>query len=92
MRRRLFWFAVGVGVTALLVVKGREIYERFTPKGVTEQVEKTARSAQARVTEFFDTLSSAMNEREAELREALSLDETGLPAQEGTPVQESDRS
>ena len=45
MGRRLFWFAVGVGVTAWLVVKGREYYEKFTPKGVTEQVEKTARSA-----------------------------------------------
>ena len=91
MGRRLFWFAVGVGVTALLVVKGRELYERFTPKGVTEQVEKTARSAQARVTEFFDTLTSAMSEREAELREALSQDGAGLPVQEGRPVQESNR-
>ena len=35
MGRRLFWFAVGVGVTAWLVVKGREYYEKFTPKGVT---------------------------------------------------------
>jgi hypothetical protein len=84
MGRRLFWFAVGVGVTALLVVKGRELYERFTPKGVTEQVEKTARSAQARVTEFFDTLTSAMSEREAELREALSLDAENLGVQESS--------
>ena len=41
MRKRLFWFAVGVGLTALVVVKGREYYERFTPKGVAEQFEKT---------------------------------------------------
>jgi len=85
MTRRLFWFAVGVGVTALLVVKGREYYERFTPKGVTEQVEKTARNAQGWVTDFFATVSSAMDERETELREALGLDG------ETTPVQESNR-
>ena len=85
MTRRLFWFAVGVGVTALLVVKGREYYERFTPKGVTEQVEKTARNAQGWVTDFFETLTSAMDERETELRDALGL------AGDTNPVQESNR-
>ena len=84
MRRRLFWFAVGVGVTALLVVKGRELYERFTPKGVTEQVEKTAKSAQNWVTDFIDTMTNAMDEREAELREALSLDAENLGVQESS--------
>lgn len=88
MGRRLFWFAVGVGVTALLVIKGREYYERFTPKGVTEQVEKTTQSARAWVEDFVDTLNSAMNDREHELREALSLDEA---SPEGTPVQEAAR-
>jgi len=82
MTRRLFWFAVGVGVTALLVVKGRDYYERFTPKGVTEQVEKTARNARGWVDDFFHTLTSAMDERENELREALSLDEDTVPVQE----------
>ena len=85
MRRRLFWFAVGVGVTALLVIKGREYYERFTPKGVSQQVEKTAANARGWVNDFLTTLFTAMDEREAELREALSLD--GEPS----PVQESDR-
>ena len=85
MRRRLFWFVVGVGVTALLVVKGREYYERFTPKGVTEQVEKSDRNAQEWLTDLVDTCTSAMDERETELREALGL------AGENLPVQESDR-
>lgn len=82
MGRRLFWFAIGVGVTALLVVKGREYYQRFTPKGVTEQVEKTARSARGWVDDFFDTMTSAMDERETELREALGLDEETILVQE----------
>jgi len=91
MGRRLFWFAVGVGVTAVLVIKGRELYERFTPKGVTEQVEKTARRTRDRIVDFFDTMTSAMDEREIELREALGLAEAGLPPQEGTLVQETPR-
>ena len=91
MGRRLFWFAVGVGVTAWLVVKGREYYEKFTPKGVTEQVEKTARSARGWVDDFVDTMTSAMHERETELREAIGLDGASLPEQEVTPVQEDAR-
>jgi hypothetical protein len=91
MGRRLFWFAVGVGVTAWLVVKGREYYERFTPKGITEQVEKTARSTRGWVDDFFSTMTTAMDEREHELREALGLDGSTPSAAEGAPVQESTR-
>ncbi|MFT4216634.1 MAG: DUF6167 family protein [Micropruina sp.] len=91
MGRRLFWFAVGAGVTVWLVLKGREYYERFTPKGITEQVEKTAHDARGWVDDFLHTMTSAMDEREHELREALGLDGSSLPDQEGVPVQESNR-
>ena len=73
MGKRLFWFAVGVGLTALVVVKGREYYERFTPKGVADQLEKTRSGGSAWVGDFFDTMNEAMDEREGELREALGL-------------------
>jgi hypothetical protein len=75
MGKRLFWFAVGVGLTALVVVKGREYYERFTPKGVTEQLEKTRTGLVDWVGEFLSTMGDAMETREGELREALGLDE-----------------
>ena len=75
MGKRLFWFAVGVGLTALIVVKGREYYERFTPKGVTEQIEKTRTGLVDLVGEFLSTMGEAMETREGELREALGLDE-----------------
>lgn len=91
MGRGLFWFAVGVGATVWLVVKGREYYERFTPKGITEQVEKSARNTRGWVDDFLHTMTSAMDEREHELREALGLDDDNLPSQEGVPVQESTR-
>ena len=91
MGRGLFWFAVGVSATVWLVVKGREYYERFTPKGITEQVEKSARNTRGWVDDFLHTMTSAMDEREHELREALGLDDDNLPSQEGVPVQESTR-
>jgi hypothetical protein len=74
MGRRLFWFAVGVGLTALVVVKGRELYERYTPKGVAKQVEQTRAGVTSWVGEFFTTMGEAMESREDELREALGLD------------------
>ncbi len=75
MGKRLFWFTVGVGLSVLVVLKGREYYERFTPKGVAEQLEKTRSGLVERVGDFLATMGDAMDDREAELREALGLDE-----------------
>lgn len=75
MGKRLFWFAVGVGLTALIVVKGREYYEHFTPKGVADQIEKSRTGLVDWVGEFLSTMGEAMDTREGELREALGLAE-----------------
>ncbi len=75
MGKRLFWFAIGVGITALVVVKGREYYQRYTPKGVAEQIEKSRAGLVDWVGEFISTMGEAMDAREGELREALGLDE-----------------
>lgn len=84
MGKRFFWFAIGVGVAAVIVLKGKEYYRRFTPEGVTEQIDKTSRSVGAWVGDFVDTMTVAMADREAELREALGLDGEPLPVQETT--------
>jgi hypothetical protein len=75
MGKRLFWFAVGVGLTTVIVIKGREYYERFTPKGVAQQIEKSRTGLVDWVGEFISTMGEAMDAREGELREALGLDE-----------------
>lgn len=74
MGKRLFWFVVGVGLAAVLVLKGKEYYERFTPKGVADQITRTKQGATEWIGDFFDNVGEAMAEREAELREATGLD------------------
>lgn len=75
MRKRLFWFVVGVGLTAVVVLKGKEYYQRYTPKGVAQQIEKTRTGFTEWAGEFLTTMTEAMDAREVELREALGLDE-----------------
>jgi hypothetical protein len=73
--KRLFWFAVGVGFTAAVVLKGKELYARITPKGIADQLSATGRGLTARAADFFDTLTKAMDEREVELRELLEFED-----------------
>ncbi len=73
MGTRLFWFAVGVGVTAFVVVKGREYVRRLTPEGVREQFVETGATARTWVADVVDTFRDARAEREAELRETLGF-------------------
>jgi hypothetical protein len=75
MGKRLFWFAVGVGVAAFVVVKGKELYHRYTPKGVAEQVDKARIDAGSWIGDFISTMGEAMDARESELREALGLEQ-----------------
>lgn len=74
MGKRLFWFVVGVGLAAIIILKGKEYYERFTPKGVADQISKTQEGVTSWLGDFFGTMSQAMAERETELREATGLD------------------
>ena len=71
--RRLFWFAVGVGLTVLVVTKGKEIVHRFTPAGVSEQVSEQGKNLLNSAREFLNDVTTAMNEREAELRAELNM-------------------
>jgi hypothetical protein len=74
MGKRVFWFAIGVGLAAVVVLKGKQYYQRFTPAGVADQITRTKHSATGWLEEFFETVNESMTEREAELREATGLD------------------
>ncbi len=71
MHKRVWWFAAGVALTIVIVWKGRAWYERFTPKGVADQVTAAKAGLVERASSFVDTLTDAMAEREAEIREAI---------------------
>jgi hypothetical protein len=58
----------------VVVVKGAQLLRRATPEGVREQVADASAGLGQRATTFVKTLTSAMAEREAELRSALGID------------------
>ncbi len=71
--RRAVWFAVGAAVAVVVVVQGARLLRKVTPAGVQEQVADVSADLGARATTFVRTLTSAMAERETELREALGI-------------------
>ncbi|MCL1837853.1 MAG: hypothetical protein FWG47_00850 [Propionibacteriaceae bacterium] len=75
MGKRLFWFGVGIGVTALLVLKGKEIFEKYTPKAIADRASNMQRELSMRASDFISTMKSAMDEREAELRELMEIED-----------------
>ena len=89
MGRRLFWFAVGVGLTALIVVKGREYYERFTPKGVAEQIEKSRTGLVDWVGEFITTMN-VVEDKKSFFRIFLTIKELSTDVDPGTLLAKQD--
>lgn len=71
---RIVWFAVGVGVTVFVVVKGKELLRKVTPAGVQEQVHARTESLQHQASDFLATFTEAMKSREDELRSELHLE------------------
>ncbi len=80
--KRLFWVAVGAGVTVLAVRKATELRERYSPPAVVDRAVKGATAQAAtfvgRVREaaaaFGGDLAEARDRREAELHWALAAE------------------
>lgn len=71
--KNLFWILVGVGLTLFVVLRGKQLLQRFTPKGVQEQVTERGHRAAASFGDFVATYRAAAAEREAELRAELNI-------------------
>lgn len=71
--RRLFWILIGAGMAVFIVLRGRELLERLTPRGVSRQVETKGHEAAASFGDFMGTFRAAMAQREAELRHELNI-------------------
>jgi len=68
--RRLFWFVVGTLVGVWIVTRLKKRAQALTPQSVQNSVDKLASA----VRHFGDEVREGMDQREAELREALGLD------------------
>ena len=70
--RRVFWVAVGAGVTVFVIVKGRQLWQRATPQALAQRASDSAHGVSESVQDFVVRLRAAMAEREEELRAVLN--------------------
>ena len=71
---KFLFFALGVGVTVFVVVKGRQLAQKATPQHLRESAAKRVGRLADQVGEFFTTVQDSMTEREAELRHELGME------------------
>lgn len=69
--RRLFWVAVGAAAGAYAVRKVQKTLHSYSPSGLAERAGGIGDTLRA----FADEVWAGMAEREAELRDALGLEE-----------------
>jgi hypothetical protein len=70
---RVFWFAVGAGVTIYVVVKARDYIDKHSPEALVERVQQSVVDAGDVTKAFVARVRAASAEREAELRETIGL-------------------
>jgi hypothetical protein len=75
--KRLFWIALGATAGVLVVRKLTKAAESMTPEGAADQVSKALGSVSASIRDFADDVRASMAERDAELRDALGIDQNG---------------
>jgi hypothetical protein len=78
--KRLFYVAAGAAIGVLAVRKVSQAAQRFTPAGMAQQ----AGGVGGRIAEWWQIVQDMAAVREAELREALGLDGTGIDDHQGS--------
>ncbi|HEX3707956.1 MAG TPA: hypothetical protein VHV76_15120 [Mycobacteriales bacterium] len=78
--KRLFYVAAGAAVGIIAVRKASEAAQRFTPAGMAHR----AGGVGGRVAEWWEIVKDMAAVREAELREALGLNEAGIDDHQGS--------
>jgi chromosome condensin MukBEF MukE localization factor len=68
--KRIFWLLIGIGLGVYAVTRLKRRAKALTPEGMQNSVDKLASA----VRHFGDEVRAGMDQREAELRDALGLD------------------
>mgnify|MGYP001604942001 CR=1 FL=1 len=71
--KRLFYVAAGATVGVIAFRKASQAAQRFTPAGMAQQ----AGGVGGRIAEWWQIVQDMAAVREAELREALGIDDSG---------------
>jgi hypothetical protein len=74
--RRLFYLAIGVGIGVAAVRKVTRTAQKFTPSGVAGSARSSASGLLDSARAFIDEVRVNMAEREIQLNEALTGDES----------------
>ena len=74
---RLFWVALGAAGAVVAAEKARRVARRYTPAGVTEQVEAVGRRTTGALQDAVAELRTAMAAREKELVATLLVTPEG---------------
>ena len=69
--RRLVWMGLGAAAAVVLAERGRRLAHRYTPAGVTEQVEAAGQRAGSALHDAAATFRSAFATRERDLVSTL---------------------
>lgn len=75
--RRLFWVGVGAATAVALAGRARRLAHRYTPAGVTEQVEAAGQSVGAALQHAVDTFRTSAQARERDLVTTLLVTPEG---------------
>lgn len=91
MFRRLFWFAAGITTGVWATMKVGRAARRLTPEGLAATAADRAVELGGRARRFADDVRAGMNEREAELGQALGLDPDASERPQLTSSRQHDR-
>ncbi|WP_199424073.1 hypothetical protein [Actinotalea solisilvae] len=75
--RRLVWMGLGAAAAVVLAERGRRLAHRYTPAGVTEQVEAAGQRAGTALHDAAATFRSAFASRERDLVSTLLVQPEG---------------
>ncbi|MEU3298325.1 MULTISPECIES: DUF6167 family protein [unclassified Streptomyces] len=94
MFRRAFWFTAGAAAGVWATTKVNRKLKQLTPESLAAQAANKAVETGHRLKDFALDVRAGMAQREAELGEALGIEEPvdrGLPAQRGRAALENQK-